>query len=101
MSLVTLEDYQEMVADRPEKFAPEEVDYDDSDGPERCARCIHFYRSEAAERTTCEVMRPEDDEDVNPAYRCQFFTVYGQKFPMLDAELEAQAEPEEEAKEEE
>jgi hypothetical protein len=86
--MVTLDEYREIVADRPEKFSAEEVGYEEA--PEgsalRCAACLHYFRRAIDGFTTCEIFRSEetDTEGVKPDWRCRFYTVDGQVFPLLE-----------------
>jgi hypothetical protein len=84
----TLADYQELVADRPSKFAPADVWYQKA--PEGsaiiCAACIHFYHRAIDGFSVCEILRsPETDRTgVRPDWRCQFQTLDGDVFPLLE-----------------
>lgn len=91
--MMSFAEYQELIADRPEKAEPDAVNYRDAEGKERCSRCIHFFQSK--DRAVCEIMRPEDEEDVEPNYVCNFYTFDGEEFPLQDiTEHPADEEPE-------
>lgn len=86
--MVSLEQYDQLVADRPIKYSPEEVGYQAA--PEgsaiRCAGCFHFYQRATDHFGVCEIMRSEetDTEGVRPDWRCQFQTVDGEVHPLLE-----------------
>lgn len=83
-SFVTFQDYTGMLADRPEKFSPAQVNYHDAEGVERCGTCFHFFRQAGgAQRTVCEVMR-NGDKDIEPTWVCMFFTVDLENYPLLE-----------------
>jgi hypothetical protein len=75
--------YDELMLDRPEKFSPEDVDYRESDGKEKCAKCVHLFERFVDGFTTCEVMSPEDDSAIDMQNVCDFFTTDGTRFPLL------------------
>lgn len=79
-------EYRELMENRPVKFTPSDVDYKDADSPSRrCERCVHMYQRARDNYGTCEIMRPEEDEPVDPDYVCDFFTVDGEDFPFRKA----------------
>ncbi len=80
-----LEDYTKLVADRPVKFSDEEVDYRESDGKEKCGKCLHFYTRQLDGFGVCEIFRSDetDKEGVMPDMVCSFFTRDGEVFPLL------------------
>jgi hypothetical protein len=81
--MVSITEYQSLLEDRPEKFTPEDVEYRDSDlMTQRCVRCVHFFQRSVDQFSTCEIMRPEKDESVDPDYVCNFFTKNGEQFPL-------------------
>ena len=88
--MVTLEDYREILDDRPVKFTAEEVGYQPA--PEgsamRCASCLHFYRRAIDGFSVCEIFRDEqtDRDGVLPDWRCRFWTVDSEVHPLLEAE---------------
>jgi hypothetical protein len=82
----SMDEYREMLSDRPVKWSPKDVDYRDCDAVGiRCLRCIHYYERSIDRFGVCEIMRPESDESVNPDYVCDFFTADGQGFPYRKA----------------
>lgn len=85
MSHATLEQYHDLMEDRPRKFTPEQAGYETKPVDKHvCRACVHFFRSEAAKRTTCEIMRPENDsENVMPHGWCRFWTGDYKTFPLL------------------
>ena len=81
---VTFKDYTGMLADRPEKFSPAQVNYHDAEGTERCGTCFHFFRQAGgAQRTVCEILR-DGDKDIEPTSVCMFFTVDLENYPLLE-----------------
>lgn len=86
--LVTLQQMRQLHAKRPEKFSPDEVGYEEA--PEgsaiRCAGCIMYYRRSIDNLGVCQIMRDDftDDNGVYPDWRCQFQTVDGDVFPLLE-----------------
>lgn len=78
----TFRDYTRMLADRPPKFSAGQVDYREAEGREACKRCVHFYVSDAADRSVCEIFRPGGDENVNPDWVCNWFSDDGVRFPL-------------------
>jgi hypothetical protein len=86
--LATLEDYQELMEDRPRKFSPEEVAYEEAPKGSAiiCAACIMYYRRAIDGLATCEIMRSEetDTEGVHPNWRCRFQSLDGDQFPLLE-----------------
>lgn len=84
--------YEDIINDRPEKFTPEEVGYEAAPlgSAIRCAGCRHYYIRAIDGFSVCEVMRSDltDIEGVRPDWRCQFQTVDGDVFPLLDEEDE-------------
>jgi hypothetical protein len=88
--MITLDQYRDMIADRPDKFTPEEVGYDEA--PEgsamRCGVCRNYYRRATDNFAVCQVMRSDetDIDGVLPWWRCQFFTVDDDVFPLYEEE---------------
>lgn len=80
-----LEDYTKLLADRPSKFSDEEVDYRESEGREKCGKCLHFYTRQIDSLHTCEIFRNDevDTDGIDPEYVCDFFTRDGEIFPLL------------------
>ena len=81
----TLEDYYNLIDDRPAKFTADEVGFRKAATTAMCASCIHWYRSAGGEHDVCEIMRPEN-EQVPYDWVCRFWTSDGEKFPLLEGE---------------
>jgi hypothetical protein len=97
--MISFPEYERLLGDRPAKFDADDVEYREAEGPERCSRCIHFFQSK--DRATCEIFRPDDDQDVDANWVCQFYSFDGEEYPLLgekehvdEAELESESEPE-------
>ena len=94
--MVSSEDIEQLMTDRPRKYAPEDVGYQEA--PEgsalRCAGCFHLYRRATDGHTVCELIRSEeiDKNGIYPDWRCLFFTVDGTVTPLLEETPEAQDE---------
>jgi len=88
--MVDRADYDALMLERPRKFTPDDVAYQPAPkGSElRCCACRSYFRRSIDGLTTCEVMRSDetDIEGVQPDWRCQFFTVDGDVFPLLEDE---------------
>ena len=88
--MITRQDVKKIIEDRPWKFSAEDVGY--TAAPEgsvmRCASCLRYFRRAIDGHATCEIFRSEevDEHGVDPAYRCSFFTVDGDIFPLLEEE---------------
>lgn len=80
--------YDRLIEDRPFKLDEQEVNYRDAEGEEKCMNCIHFFNRNVDEFHTCEIFRPKDDASVNPKYVCDFFSVDGIEFPLLETKSE-------------
>jgi hypothetical protein len=80
-----LEGYTKLLADRPAKFDDSEVDYRESQGKEKCGRCIHLFSRKLDGFNVCEVFRNDeiDNDGIDPEYVCDFFTRDGEVFPLL------------------
>ena len=85
MATVTKSLYDRMIADRPLKFNEEEVNYRKArfDSDDICENCVHFFTREVDQHHTCEIFRPDDDESVDAAYVCDFFSKDGETFNLL------------------
>ena len=80
---ISFAQYEALLKDRPQKFSVEEVNYRDADNlQQRCERCIHYYQRVRDNYGTCEILRPADDEPVDPDYVCDFFTPDGVQYPL-------------------
>lgn len=82
----TLDDYFEIMNDRPVKLTAEQCMY--SPSPRRghngvCDDCVHLFRSKVTKHIVCEIFRPTDDNNVSPAGHCAFFTQDFHNFPSL------------------
>lgn len=86
--MVTFEQYQQVVADRPKKFTAEEVGFEPaSSGAERCQGCWHWYQGPKAGRQICEIFVGQGEErQVNPEAVCKFWTADGAAFALLEQE---------------
>lgn len=84
----TLADYHQLMDDRPVKFTPEQVGYTPRPKfKETCDACVHWFKSPAAKRAVCEIMRPRSEsESVAPYGWCRFWTEDYRNFPLLDKE---------------
>jgi hypothetical protein len=81
-----LEIYLDVMADRPKKLSAEEADYKDAEDEHFCCSCIHWFNSPVRQESTCEIVRPEN-EDVPPNYTCKFWTHDGVELPKLGINL--------------
>jgi hypothetical protein len=84
MSTVSKESYKRLLENRPYKFDSKEVDYREHTGKEKCEGCSHFYTRQLDGFTVCEIYRTADDSPVDVDGVCDFFTVDGKEFPLLD-----------------
>jgi len=84
MPEVTKDAYLRVVENRPFKFSDDEVGYTPGEGDHVCSRCIHFFTRNVDSFHTCEIFRPDDDDAVLAAYRCDFWTDDGEEFPLLE-----------------
>ena len=82
--------YDRLIADRPFKFAPDDVGYVKAEGDYRCQGCVHFYTREVDDWHTCEILRDvktdDDEHSIQPDWRCDFWTD-GEKYPYLDGDV--------------
>lgn len=81
--LVTLEQYYRLMDNRPEKFKPEEVKFQYSEGVDPCCACVHWFHNPITDSKVCEVMRPPEEE-VPADWTCMFFTQDYETFPKLE-----------------
>lgn len=78
----------ELMLERPQKFTGAEVGY--RPAPEgsamRCGGCWHMYRRATDGFSVCEIFRDNevDEHGIDPAYRCSFFTVDGDVYPLAE-----------------
>jgi len=85
MATVSKELYDRLIENRPLKLSEEEVSFRaPHDVEEKCSGCIHFFKRALDGFTTCEIFRPANDSSVDPAGVCDFFSVDGETFPLLD-----------------
>lgn len=85
--LKTLEEYRELVEDRPLKWTAEDVGYRRAEsGEPACKRCKHFFERRLDKFGVCEIFRSEDtdEEGVDPNWTCSFNTLDMKKFPLLE-----------------
>ena len=86
--MLTLAEYETIVADRPRKATAEEVEYRvaEAGSPYRCSGCHHYYRRATDGFAVCEIFRSEETDEmgVKPDWRCRFQTVDGDVFPLLE-----------------
>lgn len=80
----TLDDYEQMLEDRPEKFEPEQVGFKQGGGTmgAGCGACVHFFKGTT--RTVCEIVRLPDEADIQPTDSCRFYTPDGTAHPLLE-----------------
>ena len=84
----TLQEYRDLVEDRPDKWTADEVNYRPADDRRRCSRCLHFYERRIDALGVCELFRSDetDDKGVLPNWVCDFFTRDGETFPLRDGD---------------
>lgn len=93
--------YERLLNDRPFKFTPQQVGYEEGEGEYHCVSCAHFFLRPIDRHTVCEIMRSPDidREGVNPQWVCQYYTADGGSFPLLsnkavdDKQIELPMEP--------
>jgi hypothetical protein len=97
-SRATFAEYQAMMADRPEKFGSEEVNYRKcEDVGNECEHCAHYYQQVAGDkRATCEIFRPDGDESVEAEWVCDFFSRDLVEYPYQESSSQSEGEEEEE-----
>jgi len=89
--MVRIEKYFEIMLDRPKKLNEDDVEFEPA--PEgsamRCGSCINYYRRATDGRAVCQIFRSSevDDHGVPPDWRCRFWTVTGDVFPLLPEEV--------------
>jgi hypothetical protein len=82
--VISRAEYEALLEDRPDKFGPDEVGYmEESESPEVCCSCIHFFTNPTRMTNVCEVLRLEDDSNIPPLARCRFWTTDGSHYPLL------------------
>lgn len=77
--------YELILDDHPLKLTEAQAGYraDGGDDQAACGGCVHYYVGKVAQRQVCEIVRPDNDENINPAGRCRFFTTDTENFPFL------------------
>lgn len=88
MGKVTPVDVAALMEDRPRKLLPEQVGYAPApQGSEmRCGSCFHMYRRMIDNFGVCELVRPENDEEIKPHYRCELYSIDGDVMPFMESE---------------
>lgn len=78
--MVTKEQYESLLNDRPRKFTPSQVNFHKAAQDEPiCIGCIHWYSGMAMGHNVCEIMRPKSEE-VPWDWTCMFNTRDGETF---------------------
>jgi len=83
---LTREQYDQLIADRPPKASPANVNYRRGTGRDLCRECVHFFTSRPQRRSVCQIMRPKNGASVFGDFTCDFFTRDGKTFPLLKEE---------------
>lgn len=93
--MISKKEYEEILEDRPDKFAPDEVDFRRATGKEpRCDECLHYFRRAVDGHAVCEIMRPLTvTEMVLPEMTCDYQTPDGESFPLLHEDSEEATDP--------
>jgi hypothetical protein len=89
MPLVTIDAYNRLVANRPYKFSGDEVNYRKADTDHTCENCLHLYKRAWDGYGVCEILRDgegENEEPIKPDWVCDFNTVDGESFPLLESD---------------
>lgn len=86
--MISKEEYEALLEDRPRKFGPEEVGFVETpdDVQAVCCACIHWFSNPARMNTVCEIMRLEPERDVPPLARCLWWTPDGKWYPLQEAQ---------------
>lgn len=91
--MVILKEYFSIMLDRPKKLSEEDVGYGPApEGSEMtCVNCLNYYRRSRDGHPVCQIFRSDktDEEGVLPDWRCQFYTITGDVFPLLEEDEEA------------
>lgn len=80
-----MDDYWELLGDRPRKFDQHAANYHRATNQYRCDQCTHFFEREIDSYKVCEVVRPVEkgeEQKILPEFTCQFFTRDGKQFPL-------------------
>jgi hypothetical protein len=80
--MLSLEDYREMMEDRPAKADEDQVNYREADTKERCGKCLHFFERKIDGYGVCEILRLPDNTPIEEDHVCDFFTRDGESFPL-------------------
>lgn len=86
--MVSLEQVEDLIAERPRKFSAEDVRYEKA--PEgsaiRCASCLKYFKRAVDNFGTCEIFRDEeaDRDGVLPDWRCAFWSADGNVYPLVE-----------------
>lgn len=86
MPRASKEQYLKLMEDRPEKWAPEDVDYRRAGKEEpHCSKCIHMYKRVTDGFAVCELIRDDeiDRNGIDPVWTCDFYSPDGEEFPLL------------------
>jgi hypothetical protein len=79
---INFDEYEKMLADRPVKFTPEDVDYRDAEFIQyRCERCSHYFERVRDRFGVCEIVRLKTDDPIDPDYVCDYFNTDGESYP--------------------
>ena len=94
-------EYETLVADRPQKFDEDQVNYRPANRSQfRCDRCLHYFTRITDNFGVCEIFRPtryarrrspeegyptEEIEEVQPEMVCDFFSADGSQYPLLSS----------------
>ena len=85
--LVTELEYEALLADRPRKFNAEQVGFQpESDSSEVCCSCMHYFVNPCRETKVCEIVRLDNEIEIPPLAKCQFWTADGFDHPLLEEE---------------
>lgn len=80
----TMEEVDRLMDDRPEKLGTAQSGFQrgaGKDKPHACGGCWHFYASSVARHSVCELVRPDDEDQVYPVDWCRFYTADGETYP--------------------
>jgi hypothetical protein len=80
-----METYKALVGDRPAKFNAVQVGFKEKGGDSEgsCGKCVHHYISKASDHKVCEILRLENDKNIEPEDVCLFQSADGKTFPRL------------------
>lgn len=92
--LVTIDELNALVADRPIKFGPKTSGFVRGGGKNGspCLQCVRWYNSPASAHTTCEIVRVSDEDDqVKADDTCKLFSQDGKTLPLLEKKEDTEA----------